>query len=57
MLMKIDLHTLVEVDHLERRRHDVGVGAATDVEEVRRRATDLVDDVERRHGQTRHRWR
>ena len=41
------LHVLVEVDHLERRRHHVGVGAATDVEEVGGLAADLVDDVER----------
>ena len=51
MLMKIDLHLRVVVDDLERAGHDVGVGAAADVEEVGRRAADLVDDVERAHGQ------
>ena len=51
MLMKIDLHVLVEVDHLERAGHHVGVGAAADVEEVGGRAADLVDDVERAHRQ------
>ena len=51
MLMKIERTRLVEVDDLERGRHHVGVGAAADVEEVGRPATDLVDDVERAHGQ------
>ena len=45
------LDVLVEVDHLERSGHHVGVGAAADVEEVGGRAADLVDDVERRHGE------
>ena len=45
------LHVLVEVDHLERRGHHVGVGAAADVEEVGGAAADLVDDVERAHRQ------
>ena len=43
------LDLVVEVDDLERSGHHVGVGAAADVEEVRRRAPDLVDDVERAH--------
>ena len=51
MLMKIDFDVLVEVDHLERSGHHVGVGAAADVEEVGGGAADLVDDVERRHGE------
>ena len=51
------LHVLVEVDHLERPGHHVGVGAAADVEEVGRRAADLVDDVERRTWRDRRRWR
>ena len=51
MLMKIDLHVGVVVDDLERAGHHVGVGAAADVEEVGRLAADLVDDVERAHGQ------
>ena len=45
------LHLLVEVDHFQRRRHHVGVGAAADVEEVGRAAADLVDDVEGAHRQ------
>ena len=45
------LHARVVVDDLEGAGHDVGVGAAADVEEVGRLATDLVDDVERAHGQ------
>jgi hypothetical protein len=36
----------VVVDDLERAGHDVGVGAAADVEEVGRLAADLVDDVD-----------
>ena len=38
MLTKIDLTAGVGVDDLEGGRHDVGVGAAADVEEVGRRA-------------------
>src|SRR5512143_1656754 len=45
------LHALVEVDDLERGSHHVRVGAAADVEEVGGLAADLVDDVERGHGQ------
>ena len=51
MLMKIDLTVRVVVDDLERAGHDVGVGAAADVEEVGRLAADLVDDVDGAHGQ------
>ena len=51
MLMKIDFTLGVVVDDLERAGHDVGVGAAADVEEVGGLAADLVDDVERAHGQ------
>ena len=43
------LDALVDVDDLERTGHHVGIGAAADVEEVRSRTTDLVDDVERAH--------
>ena len=45
------LHLRVVVDDLERAGHHLGVGAAADVEEVGRAAADLVDDVERAHGQ------
>ena len=41
----------VGVDHLEGGGHDVGVGAAADVEEVGGGAADLVDHVEGAHGQ------
>ena len=43
------LHVRVVVDHLERAGHDLGVGAAADVEEVGRRAADLADDVDGAH--------
>ena len=42
-------HVGVVVDDLERAGHHVGVGAAADVEEVGRAATDLVDDVDGAH--------
>ncbi len=42
-------HVGVVVDHLERACHHVGVRAAADVEEVRRRAADLVHDVDGAH--------
>ena len=51
MLMKMAFTFGVGVDDLEGGRHHVGVGAAADVEEVGRLAADLVDDVERAHGQ------
>ena len=51
MLMKIDRTLGVVVDHLEGAGHDVGVGAAADVEEVGGLAADLVDDVDGGHGQ------
>ncbi len=41
----------VVVDDLERSGHDVGVGAAADVQEVGGLATHLVDDVDGAHGQ------
>jgi hypothetical protein len=45
------LHAGVVVDDLERVRHHVGVGAAADVEEVRRLTPDLAHDVDRAHRQ------
>ena len=39
------------IDHVERCRHHVGAGATADVEEVGGLSTDLVDDVERAHGE------
>ena len=42
-------HRRVVVDDLQRVRHHLRVRAAADVEEVRRLAADLVDDVARRH--------
>jgi hypothetical protein len=47
------LHALVVVDDFERGRHHVCIRAATDVEEVGGRTTDLIDDVERAHRQPR----
>src|SRR5436853_4996818 len=46
-------HLLVRVDHLQGVRHDLRVGPAADVEEVRRLPPDLVDHVARAHGQSR----
>src|SRR5690606_8036897 len=45
------LHGRVVGDDLEGTGHDLGVGAAADVEEVGGLATHLVDDVDGRHGQ------
>ena len=45
------LHVRVVVDDLERARHDLGVRPAADVEEVRRLAADLADDVDGAHRQ------
>ena len=42
-------HVGVADDDAQRTGHHVGVGAAPDVEEVRRAATDLVDDVDGAH--------
>src|SRR4051794_6084601 len=42
-------HILVRVDHFDRVREHSRVGAATDVQEVRGRTTDLVHHVERAH--------
>src|SRR4051794_18458363 len=42
---------LVVVDDVEGGGHHVGAGAAADVEEVGGAAADLVDDVERAHGE------
>ncbi len=45
------LHVRVGEDDLEGRRHLLGGGAAADVEEVRRLAAVVLDDVHRRHRQ------
>src|SRR5207248_313742 len=45
------LHLLVGVDDLEGVGHHLGVGATADVEEIGRRAADLVDDIARAHRQ------
>ena len=51
MLMKIDFTRGSLSMIVERLDELVGVGAAADVEEVGGRAADLVDDVERAHGE------
>jgi hypothetical protein len=43
--------TWVDEDHLERRGHLLLRGAAAHVEEVRRLAAEVLDDVHRRHRQ------
>ena len=49
MLNRTALTFVVGQDHLDRRDDRVGLRAAAGVEEVRGRAADLGDDVERRH--------
>ena len=49
MLNRTRLDLVVGQDHLDGRDDRVGLRAAAGVEEVRRRAADLGDDVERRH--------